>query len=151
MSGIVDVGGYSTSDHVYPHVDFSLNIDVYQYRCLGAPISEVNLHDEIAYKSWHALQPTEWDNWGGDNSFSLTEPGLYSIEPFTADINRKISDVNAGDSFLFVYNGSVFASESGVQLSHCDVGTWIVRKPVLNDRSYRRTPDYDKVLVIPPT
>jgi len=149
VSGIVDVGGYSTSETIFPHVDFSLNIHVYQYRCLGASISEVDLFNAPVYRSWHALPFATWESWEGEDNFSVTDLGLYSIEPFRADIHKQVKDVNAGDSFLFIYTGSVFASESGVQLSHNDYGTWIIKEPVLTVHHYPGTPDFNWVVVNP--
>jgi hypothetical protein len=149
VSGIVDVGGYSTSENIFPHVDFSLNINVYQYRCLGASISEVDLFNTPVYRSWNALSSTTWESWEGEDNFSVTDLGLYSIEPFRAEIHKQVKDVKAGDSFLFRYTGSVFASESGVQLSHNDYGTWIIKEPVLTVHHYPGTPDFNWVVVNP--
>ena len=57
--------------------------------------------------------------------------------------------MKAGDSFLFRYTGSVFASESGVQLSHNDYGTWVIKEPVLKVHHYPGTPDFNWVVVNP--
>jgi len=131
--GYVDVGAYA-SGYSVPRVDFVLNIDVYQFRCLGAPISEVDLNGAVAYRSWRVFPPAE-EAWGNPDTYSDDQPGLHYVPSFEASVSAKFKDIEAGDSFLFVYHGSVFAPESGVQLEEWRggtmQGTMIFRQPTL--------------------
>ncbi|OFZ95103.1 MAG: hypothetical protein A2Z44_10230 [Betaproteobacteria bacterium RBG_19FT_COMBO_58_11] len=151
VAGVVDVGGSVTDTNTYPHVDLDLNIHVYQYRCLGAPIAEVDLNRVPVYRVWRAFPLLSWETWAGEEAqdeICLNTVGLYSTPPFQAQINRKIKDVRAGDSFLFVYRGGVFASQSGVQLSHNNVGTWVVREPVMLLHYYPPQPGIGNRVVV---